>query len=40
MRGILILTVLVLCGASLAGCNTIDGMGRDLESAGKTMQRK
>ena len=32
----IILTVLALIGVfgSLAGCNTIDGMGKDLERAG------
>jgi len=28
----------LLLGASLAGCNTIEGMGKDMERAGEKVQ--
>jgi predicted small secreted protein len=33
------ITLLVLWAAFAAGCNTIDGIGRDIEAAGKGIQR-
>lgn len=29
----------VLCLMALAGCNTINGMGKDLEKAGEAVQK-
>ncbi|MCX7627745.1 MAG: entericidin A/B family lipoprotein [Methylophilaceae bacterium] len=31
--------VYLLCSILLAGCNTIRGMGKDLEQAGEAIQR-
>lgn len=34
-----IITLAILAGSlAVAGCNTIDGMGKDVESVGKTAQ--
>ncbi|HKY90928.1 MAG TPA: entericidin A/B family lipoprotein [Nevskiaceae bacterium] len=32
--------LLVLGGASLSGCNTVEGAGKDVEAAGNAMQRE
>ena len=37
-RTVLILGLLVLAGIGLAGCNTAEGIGKDLSSAGDTIQ--
>lgn len=29
---------LLLCALGLAGCNTVDGMGKDLERGGEAIQ--
>jgi len=34
------LIALVLLGITLAGCNTISGMGRDIERGGEKLQEK
>jgi len=34
--GLLVLTVAVLC---LGGCNTMQGLGKDVEKAGEAIQR-
>jgi predicted small secreted protein len=33
------LIVLTLLAAALAGCNTMSGLGKDIESAGEAIQR-
>ncbi len=35
----LIVTMLVLASALLAGCNTVAGVGKDVERAGEAIQR-
>ncbi len=35
----LIATMLVLVGVTLAGCNTVAGVGKDVERAGEAIQR-
>jgi predicted small secreted protein len=36
----LMLVILVAVAAPLAGCNTIHGIGKDIEAAGEAIQRK
>lgn len=31
--------VIVLCAAVLAGCNTVRGVGKDIEKAGEAIQK-
>jgi entericidin B len=31
--------ILLVISAFLAGCNTVDGMGKDLEKAGEAVQK-
>ncbi len=38
MRMLLSLTLLIGFAASLSACNTVDGLGRDLERAGESIQ--
>jgi predicted small secreted protein len=38
MKTLLVAALLIAMGAGLAACNTLDGMGKDFESAGRTMQ--
>jgi predicted small secreted protein len=38
MRLTICLALLVLGTLPLTGCNTMNGLGKDLESAGKTIQ--
>ncbi len=33
------LIAIVLCALALAGCNTVRGMGQDIEKAGEAIQR-
>lgn len=33
-RSVLTATAAILCGALLGGCNTIEGVGQDIENAG------
>jgi predicted small secreted protein len=33
------LVALMLLGTALAGCNTMSGLGRDIEAAGEAIQR-
>ena len=35
----LIVTILVLASVLLAGCNTVAGVGKDVERAGEAIQR-
>lgn len=35
---VLIVFFALVGGAALTGCNTVDGAGKDLESAGRTIQ--
>ena len=32
------LTMLILAGAGLSACNTVEGAGRDIENAGESVQ--
>lgn len=34
-----LVAVLVVSGFALGGCNTVDGMGQDIEKAGQGIQR-
>jgi predicted small secreted protein len=38
MRLIIALSFLVAATLSLSACNTVDGLGRDMESAGRSIQ--
>jgi predicted small secreted protein len=39
MRSLVITIVLLFIAATaVAGCNTVEGMGRDIESAGESIQ--
>ncbi len=33
------LTALILCALVLAGCNTVRGVGQDIEKAGEAIQK-
>ena len=35
----LIISVLALCVVVLAGCNTVEGMGKDIKKAGETIEK-
>lgn len=39
MRIVLMITALALVAGSLAACNTAEGFGKDMENAGKSIQR-
>ena len=39
MKKLLILIAFVALSASLGGCNTVEGMGRDIERAGESIQK-
>lgn len=39
LRKIVALIVLVICVWTLSGCNTIRGIGQDIESGGKAIQK-
>ena len=40
MYKVLILVCFLVTGAAVSGCtNTLDGMGRDIEQAGQSIQR-
>ncbi len=38
-RTTLVAIVVSICLVLLAGCNTIHGMGKDIESGGKTIEK-
>ena len=38
MRLMIALGLLVIATLSLSACNTVDGLGRDMESAGRSIQ--
>lgn len=38
MRKILFLFMVISASSTLSACNTVEGMGRDLESAGESIQ--
>ena len=40
MRIAVVLLVLAVWSALSSGCNTINGMGRDIEAAGAAIQKK
>lgn len=39
MRVIACLTLLTIATLSLSACNTVDGVGKDLETAGRSIQK-
>lgn len=39
MRKMLMMAVLSLLAMSLMGCNTINGVGKDIEKAGEAIQK-
>ena len=39
MKKIAITLIAILCLTALAGCNTVSGVGKDVESAGKAIDR-
>ena len=39
MRKVLPILLLALTGVSLSGCNTIAGLGKDLEAAGGAVEK-
>jgi predicted small secreted protein len=38
MRIVLFIGALTVTALSLSACNTVDGLGRDFETAGRTLQ--
>ncbi len=38
MRTVILLCLLTLIGLGLTACNTVNGIGKDFESAGQTLQ--
>jgi entericidin A len=40
MRYPAVTLALLLCAVALAGCNTVEGFGRDLETLGDKIERK
>ncbi len=39
MKKIAMTLIAILCLIALAGCNTVSGVGRDVESAGHAVER-
>lgn len=39
MKKLLILIAFIALGAGLGGCNTVEGMGRNIERAGESIQK-
>ncbi|AUN29920.1 entericidin EcnAB [Niveispirillum cyanobacteriorum] len=39
MKRALILTTLALAALSLSACNTVEGVGKDIKSAGKAIEK-
>ncbi|OYQ33797.1 entericidin [Niveispirillum lacus] len=39
MKRALILTTLTLAALGLSGCNTVEGVGKDIKSAGKAIEK-
>ncbi len=39
MKSVLVLAVLLFTVSALTGCNTVEGMGRDIEKAGQSIQK-
>jgi predicted small secreted protein len=35
----LIIAVLALCVVALTGCNTVEGMGKDIKKAGESIEK-
>lgn len=38
MKKILIIACFIVMGTAFAGCNTVEGVGRDIEQAGESIQ--
>lgn len=36
----LVVAILAICAVVLAGCNTMQGLGKDMEQAGEAIQKK
>ncbi|HJQ63987.1 MAG TPA: entericidin A/B family lipoprotein [Burkholderiales bacterium] len=36
----LVVAILTICAVVLAGCNTMQGLGKDMEQAGEAIQKK
>ncbi|MFZ2196983.1 MAG: entericidin A/B family lipoprotein [Thermodesulfovibrionales bacterium] len=39
LRKIVAIVVLAICVGTLSGCNTIHGIGQDIESGGRAIQK-
>lgn len=39
MRTLLIVLALMIVPVALSGCNTVEGMGKDIEHAGESIQK-
>ncbi|MDE2599250.1 MAG: entericidin A/B family lipoprotein [Rhodocyclaceae bacterium] len=39
MRGVLSLVFAVVAAASLAACNTVEGMGKDIKKGGEAIEK-
>ncbi len=39
MKKVALSVLVVLCITALAGCNTVKGVGKDIESGGKAIER-
>ena len=35
----LVVLIAALCALALAGCNTVEGMGKDIKKAGQTIEK-
>jgi predicted small secreted protein len=40
MRNVILITGLLLTALSMSACNTAEGFGKDMENAGKSIQKK
>ena len=39
MKNYVLLLVFIVTASVLSGCNTVEGMGRDIEKAGESLQK-
>ncbi len=39
LRGVRVWILLVLTGCSLAGCNTVEGIGKDIKKGGQAIEK-
>jgi len=39
MRKLILLSTVIIMAAGISGCNTVEGVGRDIERAGESIQK-